>query len=134
MEGRDDRTGAPFNMALATLEGLHKTLMDIKILAAFSAKLTPTIIATKKNLVIQFYIQARTLMPEEKKQDGLDLINKIPTLTSNAHPTSKKVVYTNLDDVNQYLDGVMMLISDILQKEGYFMPPKKDPRVGWKQD
>jgi len=129
---------APFNMALATLERLNEILIEIKRVYA-----DPTIPLGQKqtiiiNLTKMFYLQACPLLPEKFKDKNTDKVLNIQPVTANFYNnTSVGKKFYKIDAVFNVeleikLHKILLNTEEALQSEGYFMPPKNDPRFGWK--
>jgi len=131
----DNLIGAPFNMALSTLESIRKLIDDIsRISLGFSeggGKIDEGVIQhVKYKMVKQLTIIAAPLLkPEQNKaiRKELDKINL------EKMPNALKFIEKFSPLVEHQLDDLNIFIQVELQKEKYFMPPKSDPRVGWKQ-
>ena len=93
-------------------------------------------IGIKYMLVRQLYIQAIPLLiePEEKTiQDNLEKIKlPKPISKSNAGGSDAHTLYPYSLDIENKLDNIVIEIQNALQRQGYFMPPKNDPRFTWK--
>ena len=127
----DDRTGVPFNMAIATLMALDNILNKI---TEVSLRITPQTIEIKKNLVIQFFNRATPLLKEEDQVIGLKMINEIPKVTCSKDESASQTVYKGINECNTYLDVTYRTLLNRLQVKGVFMPSKADPRMGWNQN
>lgn len=146
----DDRTSAPFNMALFTLEKIHnilKKIAEVSVLiitdsdsAAFS--LSPgNSQHMKYRLVRQLFIASIPLLDtkktsewQEKTADKLFDIRR-SLVYGNKYLNNKIVGRFEAfnEDVEDILDDLVVEIEQKLQKEGYFMPDKRDPRFSWKE-
>ena len=144
----EDRSSAPFNMALFTLEKIHNIL---KLIAYTSAGLTNEEARgkdflypgraqhTKYRLVRQLFIQSIPLINHKKNPKYKEYmgkrIKKIKLTVGNLINSQKQIVGITpgySQSVDDELDNIMIEIQQKLQEEGYFMPPKSDPRFGWK--
>lgn len=119
---------APFNMAINTLERLGEILREIKQVSFFQ---TGESQRTKVFLVKQFFYQAVPLLKDnivsQYQRKILDLTPKevkVVKKYTNELIKSKPVWDSALE--NQ-LDEIIIEIQQELQKEKYFMPPRKDP-------
>ena len=132
-----ESTSAPFNMALNTLERLGKILEEIK-----QVSVTPSDVLSggdiqhiKFRLVKQFWIQSVPLMSKGQKEEIQKKFNEIKL---NFVP---KVINKHIADyvpsfspkAEQELDEIIILVQEKLQDQKYFMPPKSDPKVAWRQ-
>lgn len=134
------KDSAPFNMALATLERLSELLKEIKNVSlgftegvGYSLPTGETQYA-KYKLIKQFFIQAVPLLKE--KEEGI-----IEVEFKKLRPSSRKVndrygkykgeqlVYN--EQLEQQLDKLLITIQNFLQADGYFMPPREDPRYAF---
>lgn len=124
-----EETKAPFNMALSTLEALRKILSDIKQISADPFLTDDMKQKLKIHLVKRFYVDSSPLLPNgvvEKYKEILSLKSKeIPIIEKgNSKPTGKnKMVYDF--DLDETLDNYLIELQQELQKEKYYMPPKK---------
>lgn len=141
----DDRSSAPFNMALATLEKIQGILKSIVVISSGHLDdddkfLTPGKSQHMKyRLVNQLFVQCIPLFDKKKteewKPEMLARIRNVKLKVGNKY--SNRRVVGNFaaydEDVEQELDDIIMEIQERLQDEGYFMPPKNDARFSWKQ-
>lgn len=124
---------APFNMALNTLERLGYILSEIRRVSSeplFDKALKQSM---KVQLTKQFFIQASPLLPEEVAlKYSSEIISLRPNEQAIVKKTGMEVRATNeirkvfdwaLEDL---LDSLLIKIQRELQKEKYFMPPKRD--------
>lgn len=126
-------TKAPFNMAISTLQRLDGILVEIRKVSA-DIFLPPSIKqATKVILVKEFFIQASPLLSTEivsryesevlaLKPKALQIIKMVSGHNQRTNDT--KEVYDG--EIELKLDKILIQIQRELQKEKYFMPPKKD--------
>jgi hypothetical protein len=126
----DDK--APFNMALDTLRAIRNILNDISTVAS-DGLLSP---AQKQFIIVQkvkyTFIAASPLLKEEivdkYKDKVLELKSKSNEVVITRNGITKKREVRLLYDPE--LDNkIIVLLLDIqreLQKEKYFMPPRKD--------
>lgn len=142
-----DRTGAPFNMALATLEKVNNILKQIANVSVLfisddqgSSELSPGKAQHMKyRLVKQLFIQSVPLFDTKKYEafmhDILKDIRSIKLKYGNRYQNNRIIGKFEVFDqsVEDELDNITMDVQAELQKEGYFMPPKSDPRFSWKQ-
>lgn len=130
-EFKAQETSAPFNMAIATLEALRKILAHIE--SVYADPFLPDEVKQKIkiNLVKRFYVDSSPLLEEkivDKFKDILSLKPKTLPILSNdgtSNPHKRKLIYD--EKLEEQLDGHLVSIQRELQKERYFMPPKKDP-------
>jgi len=131
---------APFNMAINCLMRIADM---IKALGQVSAGFAmgeihegQNYLGIKYMLVRQLYIQAIPLLVQPEEKEIQDMLNKIklpkPINKSNSSGSDAKCVYPYSLDIENSLDNVVIAIQNALQKHGYFMPPKNDPRFSWK--
>jgi len=127
-------------MALDTLKRIGEILREIKDISGESG-MPPEIKQSRKlNLTKQLFFQAVPLLPEDfteaNKERILHLEEKKASIYSKrSGNTSQFKSVTMIYDLEleMELDKISIEIQQSLQKEKYFMPPKSDPRVGWKQ-
>lgn len=131
-EFKKQEDAAPFNMALATLEALRGILNDIKKVYADPSLPDEIKQKTKVFLVKRFYVDSAPLLKEtvvNKYKGLLNLkpiqINIVSDATGDYQDTQrKKLVYD--EDFEMELDKHLIDLQIELQKEKYYMPPKKD--------
>ncbi len=131
---KPDDIGAPFNMAVASLMRIHDILKLITkySMSSFNTSLPPGPIQHMKyRLVRQLYVQSVPLMKKESKKPIKDTLNSIK-LSREVTP-SKNVTELYDHKVEMELDDCICEIEEALQVQGYFMPPKSDPRHSWKE-
>lgn len=129
---KPDEFGAAFNMAIASLMRIHDILKLITkySMSSFNTSLAPGPIQHMKyRLVRQLYVQSVPLMKPESKKPIKDNLNKIK-LAREVTPT-KQVTELYDHQVEMDLDDCICEIEEALQIQGYFMPPRSDPRYGW---
>ena len=140
---------APFNMAIATLMRIDKLLLDIKQISNVIALgddesegiNKASALGIKITLARQLFINAVPLIPEKSKgnlkteMDNLKvpIVKKIYN-SSNPSESSSVTGESYDNSMDRQVDDFLIHISEILQKEGYFMPPKNDPRFAFKRD
>jgi len=138
---KPEETGAPFNMAIATLQRLSELLQEIKTISSDPEYPLEIRQSRKITLVKQFFIQATPLLPKEIikecEKEILDLKPKIIKrvqqdgwLSSSAQTYYEAIFDFNLDRI---LDEILIKIQSNLQKEKYFMPSKTDPKFSWRE-
>lgn len=124
---------APFNMAISTLERLSGTL--IKIREVSCDPLIPLDLQQQMRVKLtrQFFIQASPLLSEKVVEEYMERFKEIKAnsryiLKSNSSGFKKtnemKVIYS--EELDEKIDLFLLDIQRELQKEKYFMPPKKD--------
>ena len=123
-------TKAPFNMAISTLESLRSLLDEIS-----KIERTPTFLmsdAEKQNikirLVKRFYTNSSPLLAEtvvDKYKEILDIKSPQYLMTNNKIPTGNKQIRFDFE-LDSKLDQYLINIQRELQRERYFMPPKRD--------
>jgi len=122
-------TGAPFNMAIATLMSLRNTLdkiRDIEGRIDFTPEERQRI---KIELVKRFYVDSAPLIENEKILKEFDYVldlypKTVIAVNSTNQKTRKKIVYDF--ELNKKLDVSLLKIQLELQKLKYYMPPKQD--------
>jgi len=130
------KIGAPFNMALNTLERIGEILREIKRVSIDSALNKDFAQTIKINLVKQLYIQSTPLLPSKDVED----LKTILDLKPNAVRVVKNKGYGLNERTNKLkdkfdpeldllLDNYTIEIQLKLQAVGYFMPPKNDPSL-----
>lgn len=142
-----DRTSAPFNMAIATLMEIRKQIDKIVSVSTMyllgdveDAPLTPgQALHTKARMVKQLLILSAPLLQYKKygewinkTKSDINLIIKnlkFGQKVSNQKVVGQKEIYDFISD--DKLDDIVLEISEKIQSEHYFMPPKSDPRFGW---
>jgi hypothetical protein len=121
---------APFNMAISTLEALRKILSHIEYVY-----LTPLINdevkqSIKVNLVKRFYVDCSPLLPADVVEKYKEILKLRPVAFKVINSAdlkltgSMKVVFDW--DLEEKMDNYLISLQTELQKEKYFMPPKKD--------
>ncbi len=150
MDTDEHQIAAPFNNALASLELLHKISdLIVRISANQSVDINdPNSISPGKSqhmkyrVVRQYFIMAIVLIPPDQTE-------WIEEMKTRVFGFESQLVYAKQVDTNQnkqigiieiydkdfemLLDVTLMDIRVKLQEEGYFMPPKHDPKNIWKQ-
>jgi len=142
----DDRSSAPFNMALATLEKIQGILKSIVIASSGHLDEGDKVVTPgdsqlmKYRLVNQLYVQSTPLFdPEKTKEWKPEMKERIRNINLdigkrylNKKVVGRFVVYSQ--EIEIELDDITIEIQEKLQAEGYFMPPKNDARFSWKQE
>ena len=121
----DNLIGAPFNMALSTLESIRKHIDAIAHISNVTAdgKILSLgeVQYAKLRMVEQLLVLVSPLLKKEQNKKIRDALKEIK-LEKGFSPL-----------VEQNLNDLVILTQVEMQIEKYFMPPKSDPRVGWKQ-
>ncbi len=140
----DDRSTAPFNMALFTLEKIHNILKHIvNASIVVDERVTAGQIQHMKyRLVRQLFIQSITLIDRKKEgnkewKKGMAIRIKVVQLYFGEKTRGEQIVgnfQAYNQDTEDELDDITIDIQERLQDEGYFMPPKDDPRHSWKHE
>ncbi len=126
---------APFNMALSTLEKIHKSLMEITHLTLIKDQ------HSKFRMIKQLHLQSSFLITSKDGKKSMKGIKE--KLTKIKLPFIQVMRYGRFvkmeEDFNQKLDydldDFVEQICSLLQNSGnYLMPSTKDPRYNWKQD
>lgn len=131
---------APFNMAIATLMRLSGILEKITLVGIDPMLNENLKQQTKVYLVKQFFVQASPLLTVEVVTKYEKIFNSIRpnermVATTRSGIIKKKEVKSLFDwDLEEKLDKFLLDIQTELQNEKYFMPPKNDPRFGWKYE
>lgn len=128
-EFKSQESSAPFNMALATLEALRRILSHIE--QVYADPLLPDELKQKIkiNLLKRFYVDSSPLLRNEiveKYKEVLSIVPKQIEIISNGKivPNKTKLIYD--DKLEEKLDTFLVNIQRELQKENYFMPPRKN--------
>jgi len=123
-------TGAPFNMAIATLMSLRRTLdmiRDVEGRLDFPPEERQRI---KIELVKRFYVDSTPLIFDapviEKYENILDIKPLEITFVDKSNVGSSKKRITYSFELNKKLDICLRNVQIELQKKKYFMPPKDD--------
>jgi hypothetical protein len=131
---------APFNMAIDTLMRLGR-ILDKVTLVGIDPMLTQNLKQqTKVYLVKQFFVQASPLLNPDVVVKYTPTFNSLRPnermiATTRSGIIKKKEVKSLFDwDLEEKLDKFLLDIQTELQNEKYFMPPKNDPRFGWKYE
>ena len=132
MENINQQGSAPFNMAIATLMRIDGVLKQITEVS--SNPIMPLGIkqGMKVNLVKQLFIQSSPLLPSEvvlRLKMQVDKIKPNNVLIGYGSGgvvkrEENKTIYN--EDLEYQLDFLTVEIQRELQKEKYFMPPRKD--------
>lgn len=135
---------APFNMAIATLMRLDAVLTDMKkismaIALSDSDGDKASSLAIKISLARQFYIFASPLIPDGKKEKikvSVNRINMPKGYKTNNDPINPQKYLTEYysPNVDEMIDIFIIEVSEVLQKEGYFMPSQKDVRFAMRRE
>lgn len=141
---RRDET-APFNFAISTLMRIDTLITKIReISLLIAAEQDPIkkgkLLHMKYTLVEQLEIESTPLLPQKSKSKIRQAFKEIKLiLVKNYAPTTdgsrRFMGMTELYDFNidNKLNDVNRLNQDLLQAEGYFMPPKQDPSMAFRQ-
>lgn len=124
--------GAPFNMALATLEALRAILYEINRIYINPHYPDEVKQKLKIDMVKRFYVDSSPLLKEDvvnKYKDILDLKPAQKEVMSDEHgelsiTNNSRLAFTW--ELETKLDNYLISLQVELQKEKYFMPPKKD--------
>jgi hypothetical protein len=135
---RAEGTAAVFNMGISTLMRIDQILKEITHVSAEPMIPKEMKQAMKINLVKELFVQSSPLLNEEVVNKYQPQFNKLKPVESNIgygrsgviKKREKKQIYS--EELNTELDRLSLEIQRELQKEKYFMPPKSDPRSGWK--
>jgi hypothetical protein len=135
-----EATSAPFNMGLSALMRIDNILQHITRIAG--DPMIPKEIKQnlKVGLVKQLFIQASPLLKQEVVDHYyLEFAKLKPYEVIMNHSsggmvkkTENKAIYS--EELEVELDRLSLEIQREMQKEKYFMPPRSDPRVGWKME
>jgi len=147
-------THAPFNNALARLELIHNLIKTILVVSSgispdgsLSQVSKGEGLAIKYKLVKQLYIASAPLLKLNKDFSSSEHETHIQNELKRLKPgyTERYVIdsrgyrviagQTEAYDEQQDedLDTLVIYLQKSLQKDGYFMPKKDDPRNAWKQ-
>ena len=142
----DNRTEAPFNLGLDTLQRIA-SIVD-KIGATSLQIFYPVDLATgqpseagevlrlKFALVQQLYVQSFALLSEEERkavEQNLNVI-KLPNMCASVDQYGyTKIKWPFSPLANQQLDFIELQIQKYLALKGYFMPNRNDPKQIWRQ-
>lgn len=135
---KDERTGAPFNMAISTLLSLREILdriskvysnsdLSIEEKQMIIINLTKELFNLATPLLKQEFVEENQNKIAELKPKEVQVVKKY-----GGNSSGKSIVYDPTLDKELFL--LRIKIQRELQKDGYFMPPKEDPRYGWRQD
>lgn len=138
-KGTNNEGTAPFNMALTTLMEINEILKQItKVSILFEEGYTAGQIQhTKYRLVKALYVRSTPLLKKEQKELLKPMIDQLKPLSIpevNRRGKVMKQVEGYDPKFDEVLDNMIILIQEKLQDEGYFMPPKSDPRFSWTYD
>ena len=130
----DRREEAPFNMALATLERVNGILVQYTVLSTTISDIVTRCYA-KFPLVKQLFLSATPLINDDEakaklKEEITKLKKEFYSVRSEVRKRNREACYVDTEDK---LDSTVQEIQEVLQREKYFMPPKKDARRGWEQ-
>ena len=134
-------------MAIATLERLGNLLTEIKNISLGVMPGNRPINSNgeiqhiKYKMVKQFFVQSVPLLKDADEKIILSRLNKIkPIYVNYMQKSNNKLGFTKVGDIPYYsevienaLDDILIKIQNFLQRDGFFMPPKHDPRAAWKQ-
>jgi len=120
---------APFNMALSTLEALRKILSDIKQISVDPYLTIETKQTLKIYLLKRFYVDSSPLLEDNIVEKYKNILNikpkEIPIISKeNSQLTGKNKVIFDFE-LEVTLDKHLINLQQELQKEKYYMPPKK---------
>jgi len=127
------QSSAPFNMAISTLESIRDTLMKIRDVSCEPLLSQEHRQLMKVQLTRQLFLLSSPLLSEEvvkkyrERFDNIKLIKKkiLKTYSGNLTKTNEqKIIYSEELDIE--CDAFSLDIQRELQKEKYFMPPKRD--------
>lgn len=140
----DENTGAPFNMALATLYKIHGLLRNIIYTSTLMDESGVTINEgdaqhLKYKFVRQLFVQSIPLINGEAKWvnemwialQALKRKLQYSNMVRNRMIVARRPKY--VEEIDVILDDFTINIQMKLKKEGYFMPPKDDLRYTWAQ-
>jgi len=130
-EGSGD---APFNMALATLERIHNLLQGYASFSLLSIGIVD-LCKSKQKMCKQIYLMSSPLIPQtERKKIKENMLNLDNLFSTGTDKGFVKRHFTQCQiGTEQKIDDIVEDIEHILKKEGFFMPPKNDPRHSWSQ-
>jgi hypothetical protein len=125
---------APFNMALATLQRVDNILQKIMECSIMMADPYLSIFL-KIKLTKQLYLASVPLITnKETKEELLKKVNDLNKLIStNYSNVKKKNIQVYQSNSELVIENVIEDIEEALQADKYFMPPKSDPKFGWKE-
>lgn len=134
-----EQNSAPFNMALDTLKRLSDIFREFTQIS-MDLTIPDNLRQSKKiSLVKSFFLNAAPLLQEDKVREFqpqvFSLKCKEVKVVSRTEGKEDKVSGFRImfdQELNDKVDNLILEISLALQKEKYFMPPKTDPRFGWK--
>lgn len=130
---------APFNMAIDTLQRIANIIDKLSAVSSGIFQVE-NINQVKFNLLTQLFIQCVPLL---KEADEADIKAKLKALKAEIKPPKivhddsgliKGRMYIDNPQIEDSINDIEILIQNCLQKEGYFMPPKADPRYSWKRN
>jgi len=135
-----DSNGAPFNMAISTLMRLSEILTDITKLSTMFDFSAETRQGMKVNLIKQFFSQATPLLKPEAVKEFMEQVLNLKSVAkplyirkgSYANLKGAQVVYS--PELEIQLDTIIINLQIKLQEQGYFMPPKNDPRYSFSRE
>lgn len=122
-------TGAPFNMAIATLMSLRSTLDKIRDIEGRIDYPPEERQRIKIELVKRFYVDSSPLIFDtktlDKYKDILDIEPEVFVCVNRLNnKRTKKIKYSY--KLNKQLDECLLKLQVELQKKKYYMPPKDD--------
>jgi hypothetical protein len=126
---QENQESAPFNMALATLQRVDNILQKIMMADPYLS------IFLKIKLTKQLYLASVPLITnKETKEELLKKVNDLNKLIStNYSNVKKKNIQVYQSNSELVIENVIEDIEEALQADKYFMPPKSDPKFGWKE-
>jgi len=127
---------APFNMAIATLQRLSLILEKITDATSNPSFNSETKQYAKLGLVRSFFFNAVPLLKTEfvdkYREEIINMkMKRVEVFNQSSKPIAQRVVFD--EELDRRLDQILIETQLKLQEEGYFMPPKNDPRFSWKQ-
>lgn len=135
------KEGAPFNSAVDTLMRISDILKDITkitigVYQGSQIQDQGQVQETKYRLVNMLRVMATPLLKKEQVIELNEEWNKIELFKVRTGTPGKgsNVVVKFSPEVENKLDEFTIDLQFILQEEGYFMPPKGDPRFAFAQD
>lgn len=128
----DNNSPAPFNSAIDTLMRLGKILDDMRSLVTNPILSNHQKQSMKVRLTKDYFIVASPLLKAEIKQKLKERCNNLMPNEKNFVSTKGGIVQKSEVksmfswELEQKLDNFLVDVEDELQKDGYFMPPRKD--------
>jgi len=135
------REGAPFNSAIDTLMRISAQLDEIKQISIgiVGGTLVEKGLAQhiKYKAVNMLMVMAVPLLKQQKVFDLYDEFKtiKVSWVKKSVNSYSQPTIVEGYNSATDFkLNEFLMELQMELQKEGYFMPPKGDPRFAFSQD